>query len=127
MTYAWGQGSKFDRTKEGIVHINSTLNNTFCVLTDKEGAVKAWTSGGTVGHKNSAKSTPIAAEKAAKNLAQKAFELGYSTVLVKLKGRGTNKQFAAAALAANGLTVTALQDVTPIPYNGCRLPRRRRL
>lgn len=121
------RASQFERVKQGIVHINSTLNNTLLVLTDMEGQVKACATGGTAGYRNSGKSTPTAAEQAARDLAQKAYQLGYSSVAVKLKGRGKNKQFAAAALTAGGLTVTSLQDITSIPHNGCRLPRKRRL
>jgi small subunit ribosomal protein S11 len=113
--------------REGIVHVNSTFNNTIMVLTDRDHKVKTWTSGGTVGYKNANKATPVAAELAAKELASRALEMGFHSVVVKLKGMGKNKQFAVQSLAANGLTVTQLWDVTPIPYNGCRLPRRRRV
>jgi small subunit ribosomal protein S11 len=113
--------------REGIVHVNSTFNNTIMVLTDRDSKVQTWTSGGTVGYKNANKATPMAAELAAKELAKRAVGLGFHSVVVKLKGMGKNKQFAVQSLAANGLTVSQLQDVTPIPYNGCRLPRRRRV
>jgi small subunit ribosomal protein S11 len=113
--------------REGIVHVNSTFNNTIMVLTDRDSKVQTWTSGGTVGYKNANKATPMAAELAAKELAKRAIGLGFHSVVVKLKGMGKNKQFAVQSLAANGLTVSQLQDVTPIPYNGCRLPRRRRV
>jgi small subunit ribosomal protein S11 len=113
--------------REGIVHVNSSFNNTIMVLTDRDSKVQTWTSGGTVGYKNANKATPMAAELAAKELAKRAVDLGFHSVVVKLKGMGKNKQFAVQSLAANGLTVTQLQDVTPIPYNGCRLPRRRRV
>ncbi|WIA35550.1 hypothetical protein OEZ86_003975 [Tetradesmus obliquus] len=97
------------------------------VLTDRDSKVQTWTSGGTIGYKNANKATPMAAELAAKELAKRAIGLGFHSVVVKLKGMGKNKQFAVQSLAANGLTVSQLQDVTPIPYNGCRLPRRRRV
>lgn len=113
--------------REGIVHVNSTFNNTIMVLTDRDSKVQTWTSGGTIGYKNANKATPMAAELAAKELAKRAIGLGFHSVVVKLKGMGKNKQFAVQSLAANGLTVSQLQDVTPIPYNGCRLPRRRRV
>jgi small subunit ribosomal protein S11 len=113
--------------REGIVHVNSSFNNTIMVLTDRDSKVQTWASGGTVGYKNANKATPMAAELAAKELAKRALGLGFHSVVVKLKGMGKNKQFAVQSLAANGLTVTQLQDVTPIPYNGCRLPRRRRV
>lgn len=113
--------------REGIVHVNSTMNNTIMVLTDRDHKVQTWTSGGTVGNKNANKATPMAAEQAAMELAKRAVAMGFHSVVVKLKGMGKNKQFAVQSLAANGLTVTQLWDVTPIPYNGCRLPRRRRV
>lgn len=113
--------------REGIVHVNSTFNNTIIVLTDRDNKVQTWTSGGTVGYKNANKATPMAAELAAKELAKRAVDMGFHSVVVKLKGMGKNKQFAVQSLAGNGLTVTQLWDVTPIPYNGCRLPRRRRV
>eukprot|EP00879_Flechtneria_rotunda_P002380 GHRR01002575.1.p1 GENE.GHRR01002575.1~~GHRR01002575.1.p1 ORF type:complete len:266 (+),score=97.83 GHRR01002575.1:285-1082(+) len=124
LTASAAPGSK---KREGIVHINSTFNNTIIVLTDRDSMVQTWTSGGTVGYKNANKATPIAAELAAKELAKRAVDLGFHSVVVKVKGMGRNKQFAVQSLAANGLTVTQLWDVTPIPYNGCRLPRRRRV
>ncbi|KAG2447903.1 hypothetical protein HYH02_007357 [Chlamydomonas schloesseri] len=112
---------------EGIVHIQNTLNNIILTLTDKQGLIKTYTSAGVVGFKGSRKSQPVAAEKAAEELARRALKLGYSSVQVRLKGAGTNKQYAVTSLAASGLTITSLADVTPIPYNGCRLPKKRRV
>lgn len=112
--------------QEGIVHVHNTSNNCILVLTDKQGQIKTWTSGGTVGFKNSGKSTPLAAEAAAAELARRALSKGFYSVVVKLKGAGRNKQYAVQALAANGVNVTQLQEVTAIPYNGCRLPKKRR-
>lgn len=111
----------------GTVHVYNTNNNIFLTLTDPGGSVKAWTSAGTVGFKNARKSLPVAAEKAAEELARKALKLGYGTVTVKLKGVGKNKQYAVQSLHASGLKLTRLMDITPIPYNGCRRPKRRRV
>ncbi|KAG2497435.1 hypothetical protein HYH03_004590 [Edaphochlamys debaryana] len=113
--------------QEGIVHIQNTFNNIFITLTDKTGGIKAYTSAGIVGFRGSRKSQPLAAERAAEELAKRALNLGYGKVEVRLKGPGSNKQYAVASLAASGLTVTALADVTPTPYNGCRPPKRRRV
>ncbi|KAF8056447.1 rpsK [Scenedesmus sp. PABB004] len=121
-----GGGRGGPARREGVVHVNASFNNTILVLTDRESRVQTWTSGGTVGYRNANKATPQAAELAAKELARRALDLGFHAVTVKLKGMGKNKQFAVQSLAAGGLTVTQLWDVTPIPYNGCRLPRRRR-
>lgn len=96
-------------------------------LTDTGGAVKAWTSAGSVGFKNARKSLPVAAEKAAEELAQKAIKLGYGSAEVKLKGVGNNKQYVVQSLGSSGLKLTKLMDVTPIPYNGCRRPKKRRI
>eukprot|EP00955_Chlamydomonas_euryale_P115159 366332-Chlamydomonas_euryale.AAC.6 len=111
----------------GIVHVQNTNNNIFVTLTDAGGNVKAWTSAGTVGFKNARKSLPVAAEKAAEELARRALKLGYTSASVKLKGVGKNKQYAVQSLNAAGLHLTRLMDVTPIPYNGCRRPKRRRV
>lgn len=114
------------RPQEGIIHIHNTRNNCHLVLTDREGNVKTWTSSGSAGFKNSGKSTPMAAEAAAAEIARRAVAKGFVSVVVKLKGTGRAKSYALTSLAANGLTVKQLQDITPIPYNGCRLPRKRR-
>mmetsp|Transcript_19414 Transcript_19414/g.42063 ORF Transcript_19414/g.42063 Transcript_19414/m.42063 type:complete len:229 (+) Transcript_19414:105-791(+) len=115
------------RQLSGIVHINTSLNNTLLSLTDTQGVVKTWTSCGTAGYRNARKSLPVATEKAAEELAKRALRMGYSQVVVKIKGVGANKQYAVGSLASTGLTITALQDVTPVPYNGCRRPKRRRV
>ncbi len=108
------------------MHVHCTLNNTILTLTDAQGAVKASSSCGKVGYKNSTKSTPMATERAAEDIARKALGLGYGTAVVKLKGMGRNKMYAVQAMHKTGLSVTQIQDVTPIAYNGCRLPRKRR-
>lgn len=113
--------------QEGVVHINCSLNNIFVVLTDLNGQVKTYVSGGSVGFKNAGKSTPLAAERAAQELARRALEKGFLTVSVRMRGMGRNKQVALQALAAAGVQVTRLSEVTPTPYNGCRLPRKRRV
>jgi ribosomal protein uS11 len=111
---------------EGIVHVHCTLNNTILTLTDTQGMVKASSSCGKMGFKNANKSTPLATERAAEDIARKALGMGYGTALVKLNGMGRNKMYAVQALHKTGLSVTQIQDVTPIAYNGCRLPRKRR-
>lgn len=112
---------------EGIVHINNTFNNIHVLLTERNGSIRACSSAGTVGFRGARKSQPVAAERAAEELAKKALKLGYSSVDVRLKGAGPNKQYAVQALRACGLNISSLADVTPIPYNGCRPPKRRRV
>lgn len=96
-------------------------------LTDKQGAVKAWASGGSAGFRNANKSTPLAAERAAAELAKRAKDLGFYSVVIKFKGMGMNKQIAAQTLARFGITISELHDVTPVPYNGCRPKKKRRV
>lgn len=112
--------------QQGVVYVHNSMNNTILTLTGVDGRVAAVSSCGTVGFKNSNKSTPLATEKAADDLARKALKLGFASVIVKLKGMGRNKQFAVQSLSKSGLRITQLQDITPIAYNGCRLPRKRR-
>ncbi|PNH08496.1 30S ribosomal protein S11 [Tetrabaena socialis] len=112
---------------EGIVHIQNTFNNIILTLTDREGFIKTYTSAGQVGFRGSRKSQPVAAERAAEELAKRALRLGYYAVQVRIKGPGNTKQYAVASLASAGLQITSLADVTPIPYNGCRPPKRRRV
>ena len=111
----------------GIAHIKATFNNTIISITDMEGNVLVWGSGGTVGFKGSRKSTPFAAQLMAKNTAQKAMDMGMKTVEVRVKGPGSGRESAIRALQASGLEVKAIKDVTPIPHNGCRPPKRRRV
>jgi small subunit ribosomal protein S11 len=111
----------------GIAHVMATFNNTIISITDLEGNVLVWGSGGTVGFKGSRKSTPFAAQLMAKNTAQRAMELGMKTIEVLVKGPGTGRESAIRALQASGLEVKAIKDVTPIPHNGCRPPKRRRV
>uniref|UniRef100_A0A7S3VJ66 30S ribosomal protein S11 n=1 Tax=Dunaliella tertiolecta TaxID=3047 RepID=A0A7S3VJ66_DUNTE len=112
---------------QGIIHITNSFNNIIVALTDNAGNLKSLVSAGHVGFKNARKSQPAAAEKAADELARRALNLGYSTVVVKMKGAGSNKQVAVQSLHAAGLRIKTLMDVTGIPYNGCRAPKRRRV
>jgi len=111
----------------GRAYIKSTFNNTIITLTDPNGNVLSWGSAGTANFKGSRKSTPFAAQTAAENAARKAMELGLKSVEVCVKGPGAGREAAIRALQAVGLEVTAIRDVTPIPHNGCRPPKRRRV
>jgi len=111
----------------GIVHIASTFNNTMVTITDPSGNVIAWSSAGARGFKGSRKSTPFAAQVAAGDAAAKAMEHGLRTVTVLVTGPGAGRESALRALAAAGLKITLIRDVTPIPHNGCRPPKRRRV
>ncbi len=111
----------------GIVHILATFNNTIITITDKQGNVVVWSSCGSVGFKGSKKSTPFAAQIAAKNAAKKALENGVKDVEVFVKGPGSGRESAIRAVQAAGLRISAIKDVTPIPHNGCRPPKRRRV
>ena len=111
----------------GVVHIKSSFNNTIVSVSDQEGNVIAWESAGSLGFKGSRKSTPYAAQVAAENAARKAIDTGMKTVEVFVRGPGAGREAAIRALEATGLEVTAITDVTPIPHNGCRPPKRRRV
>ena len=111
----------------GQAHIRSTFNNTIVSITDPQGNVISWQSGGTVGFKGSRKSTPFAAQMAAEAAAKTAMEHGLKKVAVYVKGPGSGRESAIRALQATGLEVTMIRDVTPIPHNGCRPPKRRRV
>lgn len=113
--------------QEGIAFIVATFNNTIVTLTDKGGNVISWSSSGSKGFKGSRKSTPFAAQVAADDAAKKAVEHGLQTVQVEVKGPGSGRESALRALQAAGLTITSIRDVTPIPHNGCRPPKRRRV
>jgi small subunit ribosomal protein S11 len=112
---------------EGVVHIHSTFNNTIITITDTVGGVVAWASAGSVGFKGSRKGTPFAAQLAAGNAAKKASDLGMRTVQVMVKGPGGGREPALRSLQQAGFQVTMIRDVTPIPHNGCRPPKRRRV
>ena len=111
----------------GAAHIKSTFNNTIVSITDSQGNVISWQSAGTVGFKGSRKSTPFAAQTAAETAAKAAMEYGLKTVEVFVKGPGAGREAAIRALQAVGLEVTLIKDVTPVPHNGCRPPKRRRV
>jgi small subunit ribosomal protein S11 len=111
----------------GIAHVNSTFNNTKITITDVQGNTIAWASAGGQGFKGSRKSTPYAAQLAAESAGRKAQEHGMKTLEVNVKGPGSGRESALRALQAVGFTITAIRDVTPIPHNGCRPPKRRRV
>ncbi len=111
----------------GVVHIQSTFNNTIVTITDSGGNVVSWSSAGVQGFKGSRKSTPFAAQLAAEDAAKKAMDNGMKTVEVYVKGPGPGRESALRALQAAGFNVTMIKDVTPIPHNGCRPPKRRRV
>lgn len=112
---------------EGVAHIHATFNNTIVAITDPQGAVVAWSSAGSVGFKGSRKGTPFAAQMAAEAAARKVADFGMRTVIVFVKGPGGGRESAIRALQAAGLNVSSIRDVTPIPHNGCRPPKRRRV
>jgi len=111
----------------GIAHIQSTFNNTIVTITDIKGGVVAWSSAGTRGFKGSRKSTPFAAQLAAEDAARKAQEHGMRMVAIFVKGPGSGRESALRAFQSAGMRVTLIRDVTPIPHNGCRPPKRRRV
>ena len=113
--------------RNGVVHIQSTFNNTIITIADETGAVVSWSASGAHGFKGSRKSTPFAAGVAAEAAAKKAVDLGMKEVEVLVKGPGSGRETAISSLAAAGLIVTLIRDVTPIPHNGCRPPKRRRV
>lgn len=112
---------------EGVVHIHSTFNNTIITISDPQGNVIAWSSAGAVGFKGSRKGTPFAAQVAAEAAARKAADLGMRQVQVYVKGPGAGRESALRSLQAAGFLVHIIKDVTPIPHNGCRPPKRRRV
>ena len=113
--------------ESGAAHIRSSFNNTIVTITDLQGNAISWASAGEMGFKGSRKSTPYAAQTAAETAAKIAMEHGMKTVEVYVRGPGTGREAAIRALATTGLNVTLIKDVTPIPHNGCRPPKRRRV
>ncbi|HEY3490660.1 MAG TPA: 30S ribosomal protein S11 [Candidatus Deferrimicrobiaceae bacterium] len=111
----------------GVAHIRATFNNTLITITDPDGNTLAWCSSGSKGFKGSRKSTPFAATVAAEEVAKKAMECGVSQVTVHIKGPGSGREAALRTLQAAGLKINYIRDVTPIPHNGCRPPKRRRV
>ncbi len=126
-------GGKERRRKEkrvvphGVVHIQATFNNTIVTISDPDGNVLTWSSAGRIGFKGSRKGTPFAAQVAGKNAGEQARDFGLRTVDVEVNGPGAGRESAIRALSAAGLTVKSIRDVTPIPHNGCRPPKRRRV
>jgi len=112
---------------KGVAHIKASFNNTIITITDKTGATLCWNSAGTIGYKGSRKSTPFAAQKAAEAVAAKVLKIGMKEVDVQVKGPGSGREPAIRALAAAGLIIRAIVDVTPLPHNGCRPRKRRRV
>jgi len=113
--------------EQGVVHIQATFNNTVVTITDNQGNVVAWSTGGMKGFKGTRKGTPFAAQVAAEDAARKAAALGMKSVAVYVKGPGPGREPAIRSLQAAGLRITLIRDVTPIPHNGCRPPGRRRV
>lgn len=113
--------------ERGAAHIQSTFNNTIVTITDTQGNVISWASSGELGFRGSRKSTPFAAQTAAETAAKTAMENGMKTISVYVKGPGAGREAAIRALQTAGLEISAIKDVTPIPHNGCRPPKRRRV
>ncbi|MFD2925209.1 MULTISPECIES: 30S ribosomal protein S11 [Halobacillus] len=113
--------------ESGVAHIRSTFNNTIVSITDVQGNVIAWSSAGVLGFKGSRKSTPFAAQMASEAAAKDAMDNGMKTIEVTVKGPGAGREAAIRSLQAVGLEITAIRDVTPVPHNGCRPPKRRRV
>ena len=112
---------------KAIAYVKATFNNTIITITDVNGEVLAWDSAGTIGFKGSRKSTPFAAQRAAESVADKARKMGVREVEVKVKGPGSGRESAVTALQANGIRVRGIEDVTPLPHNGCRARKKRRV
>jgi small subunit ribosomal protein S11 len=113
--------------EKGQAHIKSTFNNTIISITDEEGKVVAWSSAGKVGYQGSRKSTPFAAQLAAENAAEEAKGMGMKEIEIFVKGPGSGRESAIRTLQSAGLNITLIKDITPIPHNGCRPPKRRRI
>jgi small subunit ribosomal protein S11 len=111
----------------GIAHVKATQNNTLVTITDMNGETVCWDSAGTIGFKGARKSTPFAATRAGESCGQKARKLGMSEVEVRIKGSGSGRESAVNGLVSTGIRVTAIEDHTPVPHNGCRPPKRRRV
>src|SRR4249920_348182 len=112
---------------EGVVHIHSTFNNTIVTITDYQGNVISWASAGAMGFKGSRKGTPFAAQQAADSAAKKAMDHGLRSVQIFVRGPGAGRESALRALQSAGISISLIKDVTPIPHNGCRPPKRRRV
>jgi small subunit ribosomal protein S11 len=121
------KGKEKKNIANGVAHIHASFNNTIVTITDTSGNVITWASSGSKGFKGSRKSTPFASQLAAESAAKKAMENGMRQVEVYVKGPGTGRESAIRAIQAAGLEIVAIKDVTPIPHNGCRPPKRRRV
>ncbi len=112
---------------KGVVYIKATFNNTIVTITDRTGQALCWDSGGSMKYKGSRKSTPFAAQRAAENCAEKAKKMGMKEVDIRVKGPGTGRESAIRAIQTSGMDIRAIEDVTPLPHNGCRARKRRRV
>jgi small subunit ribosomal protein S11 len=112
---------------EGIAHVHASFNNTIITITDRQGNALSWATSGGAGFKGSRKSTPFAAQVAAENAGKSAQEFGVKNIEVRIKGPGPGRESSVRALNAVGLKITSIQDVTPVPHNGCRPPKKRRI
>ncbi|MEL6329355.1 MAG: 30S ribosomal protein S11 [Planctomycetota bacterium] len=112
---------------KGVAHIKATGNNTIVTITDTNGETLAWDSAGTIGFKGARKSTPFAATRAGEQVGQKVRKMGMSEIEVKVKGTGAGRESAVSGMVSTGLRVTAIEDHTPVPHNGCRPPKKRRV
>lgn len=110
-----------------IAHVNASFNNTIITITDTKGEVIAWDSAGTIGYKGSRKSTPFAAQRAASKVSEKIRKMGVHELAVKVKGPGSGRESAIRSLASSGIDIKTIEDVTPLPHNGCRPRKRRRV
>ncbi len=117
----------FGNIDRGVAHVQSTFNNTIITISDMQGNTISWSSAGSIGYKGSRKNTPFAAQMAARDCGKKALDMGMRQIEVYVKGPGAGREAAIRALQAVGLEVKAIKDVTPIPHNGCRPPKRRRV
>lgn len=117
----------FRRISSGVIHVHATFNNTIVTVTDSQGKVLCWSSAGTSGFKGSRKSTPFAASIAAKEASKKAKDHGLNEVVVRLKGPGPGKESAVRSLRSEGFNIKSIVDITPMPHNGCRPRKRRRV
>ena len=128
-TPAGGRVRKRERKNiaSGVAHVNASFNNTMITITDAQGNTIAWSSSGTMGFKGSRKSTPYAAQVAAEDAGKKAMEHGMKNLEIEVRGPGSGRESALRALQSVGMTITTIRDVTPIPHNGCRPPKRRRV
>lgn len=113
--------------RSGVIHINANFNNTIISITDETGGVVAWESSGSVGYKGSRKATPFAAQLAMERVSEKAGKMGLKDAEIRIKGPGAGRESAVRALIHSGITVTSITDVTPLPHNGCRARKKRRV